>query len=161
MRKYNSNLENHFIVATWDQRGTGRSYTKKIAKNTMTLDQIKKDSLEVTNLLREMFSKEKILLIGHSSGTSIGLELANDHPELFHAYIGMAQIAHAIMGEEFSYSKTLELATQKGESKILKKLHKIGKPINGTYKTGLSGAKTQRQLLTKLGGFAFDPSEFS
>ena len=34
---YNADLENHFLVAHWDQRGAGRSYAADIPADSMTL----------------------------------------------------------------------------------------------------------------------------
>src|SRR5690606_35983866 len=41
-------LEQHFIVATWDQRGTGRSYPALDPTDTITLEQMVADAVAVT-----------------------------------------------------------------------------------------------------------------
>ena len=46
----------------------------------------------VVGYLKERFSKEKIYLMGFSGGSHIVLQAAKEHPEDYHAYIGMAQV---------------------------------------------------------------------
>lgn len=43
--KYNRELEEHFIVVNWDQRGGGKSYHPHIDPATMTIDQLLSDAL--------------------------------------------------------------------------------------------------------------------
>jgi len=48
---YNADLENHFTVAYWDQRGSGKSCSSRIPPESMTLDQFVADAHELTNWL--------------------------------------------------------------------------------------------------------------
>lgn len=45
----------------------------------------------MTDYLRNRFSKQKIYLMAHSGGTFIGLQAAARAPEVYCAYIGVAQ----------------------------------------------------------------------
>ncbi len=72
IRNSGEDLEQKFVVATWDQRGTGKSYDALEPASTLTLDQMVQDTLAVTTYLRERFDKEKIYLVGSSWGTIIG-----------------------------------------------------------------------------------------
>ena len=62
----------------------------------MTVEQSIADTLAVTNYLRQRFGQEKIYLLAHSGGSFIGIQAAARAPELYHAYIGMAQMAYQI-----------------------------------------------------------------
>jgi pimeloyl-ACP methyl ester carboxylesterase len=66
-QRYPTGLEDYFTVVWWEQRGSGLSYSTDIPPETLTLDQIISDTLEVTNYLRHRFGKEKIYLMGHSA----------------------------------------------------------------------------------------------
>lgn len=89
---FDAELEEHFVMVHWDQRGAGKSNTADFDPETFTLEQHKSDALELVNWLRERFDQDKIFLLGHSWGSRIGIELAAEHPELFHAYIGVSQV---------------------------------------------------------------------
>jgi hypothetical protein len=56
-----SGLENYFSAGYWEQRAAGLSYTTEVTIESMTLEQLLSDAIEVTNYLRERFGKVKIL----------------------------------------------------------------------------------------------------
>jgi pimeloyl-ACP methyl ester carboxylesterase len=76
----------------WDQRGAGLSWHEGMDESKITEDQLVDDALELTRYLIETYKKDKIYIIGHSYGSIIGMRLASEHPELYHAYIGMGQV---------------------------------------------------------------------
>ena len=121
-RKYPTGLEDYFTVVWWEQRGSGLSYSADIPLETMTLEQMISDTKEVTNYLRKRFGQEKIYLMGHSGGTFIGIQVAARAPELYHAYIGVAQMSDQIKSERLAYEYMLKQFQQIGNTKMVKKL---------------------------------------
>ncbi len=85
-------LEQDFVVVTWDQRGTGKSYAALDPAGTFTVDQMVADTIEVTNYLRARFGQDRIYLVGNSWGTILGVLAVQQHPELYHAYVGTGQM---------------------------------------------------------------------
>lgn len=144
-----SRLEKHLIVVNWDQRGAGKSFDQNIPKETMNLEQFLSDTHELINLLRERFSKDKILLLGYSWGSILGLYTIHRHPEYIHAYVGMGQVVNMNEGEIISYNYTLEKAKEAGDEQSVKNLEKIGIP---PYKGGFQSLGIQRALLMRYGG---------
>ncbi|MEP6808980.1 MAG: alpha/beta hydrolase [Chthoniobacterales bacterium] len=124
----NAELAEDFIVVQWDQRGTGKSYRPSLDAKTLTVDRIVADALELTDSLRARFGQRKILLVGHSWGTIIGLRAAARHPELFHAYVGISQVADPPESERMMYRETLARAEQSGASEGEAALRAIGLP---------------------------------
>ena len=120
--KYPTGLEDHFTVVWWEQRGSGISYSPDIPRETMTLDQMISDTLEVTNYLLNRFHKEKIYLMGHSGGTFIGIQVAARAPELYYAYIGVAQMSNQLQSEKLAYDYMLEQFKKNGNTKMVQKL---------------------------------------
>ena len=59
-------LAQDFVVVSWDQRGTGKSYAALEPTATLTLEQAVADTTQLTNYLRERFDKQKIYLLGES-----------------------------------------------------------------------------------------------
>jgi pimeloyl-ACP methyl ester carboxylesterase len=72
LRKYTGELEKHFIVVTWDQRGAGKSYQAINPHSSMTIDRFVLDTGELTQLLCHRFNQQKVFLVGHSWGSLIG-----------------------------------------------------------------------------------------
>jgi pimeloyl-ACP methyl ester carboxylesterase len=121
-KKYPTGLENYFTVVWWEQRGSGLSYSPDIPRETMTLEQMISDTLEVTNYLRQRFRKEKIYLMGHSGGTFIGIQAAARAPELYYAYIGVAQMSNQLESEKLAYDYMLEQFKKNGNSDMVRKM---------------------------------------
>jgi pimeloyl-ACP methyl ester carboxylesterase len=114
--------EEHFTVVQWDQRGTGRSFNKKIPRSSMTLEQMKADTIEVVQYLRKRFNREKIFLLGHSWGSYLGIHAIKKKPEWFYAYIGVGQVVNMRQGEKISYDYTLRIAKERENSEALEQL---------------------------------------
>jgi pimeloyl-ACP methyl ester carboxylesterase len=120
--KYPTGIENYFTMVWWEQRGSGLSYNKAILPETMTPEQMISDTKEVTNYLRMRFGKKKIYLMGHSGGTFVGIQTANLYPELYNAYLGVAQISNQLRSEKLAYDFMLEQFRKKGDFKMVKNL---------------------------------------
>ena len=119
---YPTGLEDYFTVVWWDQRGAGLSYSSDIDKNTMTTNQFVDDIIGVTQYLRERFDQDKIYLMSHSFGTTIGIEAAKKAPELYNAYIGVAQVTYQSESEKLAYEYMVDYYEKIGDKKALKKL---------------------------------------
>ena len=97
----------------------------------MTLEQFISDTLEVTNYLRGRFGKDKIYLMGHSGGTFIGIQAAERAPELYHAYIGMAQMSYQHRSEWLAYEYMLQEFRKNGNKKMVQKLEAAPVTMSG------------------------------
>jgi pimeloyl-ACP methyl ester carboxylesterase len=85
--------EEEFVVVQWDRRGAGKSYDSHIPPQTINVEQEISDTRDLTNLLRQRFHQERIYLLGHSYGSYLGMLVVWRFPELFHAYVGVGQMA--------------------------------------------------------------------
>ena len=123
-RRHTRELEKHFTVVDWDQRGAGKSYgaIKDVAR--MTIDQFVEDTRELTVYLLNRFHQERLVLVGHSWGSVIGALTAAKYPDLFHCYVGIGQAARMEEAEEASYQWTLEQARKHGHRRAVAALVK-------------------------------------
>ena len=128
MRKHLKGLERDFLVVTWDQRGTGKSYDQLEPVKTLTFDNAMRDTTEVTNYLRGRFGQDKIYLAGQSYGTFLGVRAVQQHPELYAAYIGVGQMVSAVATDRIYFDDTLAWARKNGRSALVTTLTKIGPP---------------------------------
>lgn len=64
-----SELMKNFIVVFWDQRGTGKSYSRKIPISSMNIEQFVSDTNELIDWLRLKYGQDKIYLSGASWGS--------------------------------------------------------------------------------------------
>jgi pimeloyl-ACP methyl ester carboxylesterase len=121
-QKYPTGLEEIFTVVWWEQRGSGLSYSPDIPTDSMTVEQMVSDTIAVTNYLRQRFGKERIYLMSHSGGTFIGIQAAARAPELFHAYIGVAQMSSQLMSEKLAYDYMLQRFRAEGNTAMVRRL---------------------------------------
>ncbi len=128
MRNHLPDLEKHFTVATWDQRGTGTSYPALDPTSTYTLDSAVADTIAVTNSLRERFGKDKIYLLGQSWGTILGVLAVQQQPQLYAAYIGTGQMVDPPETDRIFYTDTLAWARGSGNTTLTDRLTAIGQP---------------------------------
>ncbi|HLO18202.1 MAG TPA: alpha/beta hydrolase [Anaerolineales bacterium] len=119
---YPTGLEGYFTVVWWERRGCGISYNPDIPLESITLEQMISDTLKVTNYLRQRFGKEKIYLMGHSGGTFIGIQAAARAPDLYYAYIGVAQMSNQRQSEKLAYDYMLQQFNENGNKEMVRKL---------------------------------------
>lgn len=89
--------ERRYTVANWDQRGSGKTYGRNgAATPDMTLDRLAQDACEVAEHVRKRLSQRKLILVGHSWGSFLGMHVARRRPDLFYAYVGTGQVVRFI-----------------------------------------------------------------
>jgi len=141
MSQYSNNIYGSwvedFVVVNWDQRGAGRTFGKNAppvidmdfyVDNPLTVDQMTRDGIAVAKYLVNYLSQEKVILIGTSWGSVLGVEMALHSPELFHAYIGLSQFVNFSRNFDFAYSKVYQMATDQEDEIALEKLNTLGAP---------------------------------
>ena len=121
-------LEEHFTVATWDQRGTGKSASALEPLDTLTVAQAVSDTIEVTEYLRDRFDEERIYLVGSSWGTTLGTLAVQARPDLFHAYIGSGQMVDQQETDKRMYAESVAYAQRVGDTGFAEQLAAIGPP---------------------------------
>jgi len=128
MRRHSQALEEDFVVATLDQRGTGKSYHQLDPTGSLTADQAVADAVEVTNYLRDRFGQDKVYLVGQSWGTFLGVLAVQQRPELFHAFVGAGQMVSPLATDEVFYRDTLAWARANGNTGLVDTLTRSGTP---------------------------------
>jgi pimeloyl-ACP methyl ester carboxylesterase len=128
MRIFSSRLEDDFVVATWDQRGAGKSYGALEPSSSLTLDRAVADAVEVTNYLRDRFDENRIYLVGNSWGTTLGVLAAQRHPELYHAFVGTGQMVSQRETDRMFYEDTVAWAERTGQADLATDLRSQGPP---------------------------------
>jgi pimeloyl-ACP methyl ester carboxylesterase len=122
--------DEYFTVAQWDQRGAGRTLRKTgpAVASTLTVNRMAQDGIEVAEYLRKRLGKEKIILVAHSLGSIIGLEMVRTRPDLFYAYVGTGQVADETRNYVVAYHALLRKARAAGNQRAMDELSKAGPP---------------------------------
>lgn len=134
LHMHNSELESHFVVVNWDQRGAALSYSPTIPESSMTLKQFVADLHELTTLLKSRFGQKKIYIAAHSFGTIIGIKAISKYPDDYWAYIGIGQVVSFAENEQQSYDFALKSAQNEKNQEAIEDLTRVGRPDNdGNY----------------------------
>jgi pimeloyl-ACP methyl ester carboxylesterase len=153
MKAYNPFLENDFVMVYWEQRGAGKSWSKNIPPESMTLEQMISDTRELSEYLAARFGKEKIWVMGHSWGSFLGILTAWQYPELFHAYFGIGQVCYQYRGELVSFDWVKEQARKNNDSKAIKTLEKLSFPdAQADFDTWKAFLMPERKYVMRFGG---------
>jgi pimeloyl-ACP methyl ester carboxylesterase len=139
----------YFTVVQWDQRGAGRTFGRNgpAAASTITIDRMARDGVELAELLTKRLQKDKIVLVGHSWGSILGVFMAKARPELFYAFVGTGQVADPRRNVAVAYTALVERARE-GNSQALQELKEVGTP---PYKDG-KGFAVQRKWANMFEG---------
>jgi pimeloyl-ACP methyl ester carboxylesterase len=114
--------EDVFTVVQYDQRGAGRSYPLNdpaALAPTMTPDRYRDDAIELIELLQKRYGKRKVVLMGHSWGSIIGLSVAVKRPGLLYAYVGVGQGIDFREGEKAGMAWTREKVLAAGNKEAV------------------------------------------
>lgn len=157
---YQSEWEKKFTVVNWDQRGSGRSYSKKINTETLTTAQICADALELTQYLRDAFDMEKIYIMGHSYGTYVGMKCVQIKPDYYYAYVGLGQIGNQQDNEKNLRAYAIKKASEDNNLEAISELEGLG---NLPYNESEFGEKiaVSRKWTTYYGGAIYGAKDMN
>lgn len=158
LRYFNADLTSAFILATWDQRGCGKSFMNDSTAENLSLDQITADAHELTQYLKTKYKKKKIFLAGFSWGSVVALTLAQKYPEDYFAYVGISQVINIPKGMTVTQDWLRERATAKQDLETLKTLSKLARKDSSLCNGSLSCFMVQYELLSKYHGAVFNPA---
>jgi pimeloyl-ACP methyl ester carboxylesterase len=132
-----------YTVVQWDQRGAGRTFGRNgpDSRATLTIDQLVRDGVELSEAVRTSLGKDKIILLGHSWGSVLGVLMAKSRPDLFSAYVGTGQVGDPAHSYLVAFDALVAKASGLGDTRALRELNEIGPP---PYKDGL-GYRVQRR----------------
>ncbi|WP_174627697.1 alpha/beta fold hydrolase [Candidatus Methylobacter favarea] len=127
-RYFNSDLEDHFVVAYWDQRGAGRSFDPQADPQRLTIARHLADLDVIVDHLRQSLSQEKIALIGHSWGAALGLLYTQSHPDKVSALMAVNPLVSTRKAQHAQYDFVLNKALRCKDDNVLIRLRSIGPP---------------------------------
>jgi pimeloyl-ACP methyl ester carboxylesterase len=114
--------EDYFTVVQWDQRGAGKTWSLNDPETvipTLTVDRMSQDVIEMMEHVRQKLGKEKVILLGHSWGSIIGLKAAMERPDLVAAYVAHGQVINMQRNEEEGFRLTLAAARADGNAEAV------------------------------------------
>ena len=157
--------EHDYTVVNWDQRGAGKTYEKNgVATSDVRFDRLIDDTIALTDYVLKKLGKKKLVLVGQSAGTVLGLEVVQRRPDLFYAFGGTGQVVSIIRAAEWQEKQTNVSATH--DATELRALHQwaILSPPDQPYMhlmTEFMGSPEHPspRAVTWLAGYNFESSK--
>jgi len=113
--------EADFTVVQWDQRGSGCTFSRLgEATPDVTLDRLASDGIELAAYLRTRFDDRKIIVLAHSFGSIVGVEMIRRAPEHFALYVGTGQFASFATTVDAQIARLRESAA--GDTELISQL---------------------------------------
>src|SRR5215469_11826576 len=119
-----------YTVVQWDQRGSGKTLGRngRASAETVTIDRMVQDGVELADALRASLRKDKIILLGHSWGSVLGVLMAKAKADLFQAFVGTGQVGKPAGAYDVAFDALVAKARALGDGRALRELQEIGPP---------------------------------
>ena len=119
--------EADFTLVQWDQPGGGATYARN-GEMALTLDRLAADAAAVAEIAGARLGRRKLVVLGISGGSIVGLKLAKARPDLVAAYVGTGQIVHWARQAALSYRMAMAAARDRGDAAAVAELERLGPP---------------------------------
>jgi len=147
-------LESDYLVAYWDQRGCGKSFSKETDPRTIHLSQLADDVLVCTKYLLRKYQKRKAIIIGYSIGATLALMAASKDSSMFDRLFFVGIDIDIPTANKFAIDFALSKTKQNGKDSRVKRAIDLSKISIDNSKQFQKRAK----LLADLGGIKMNSS---
>ena len=120
--------EKYFTVVMWDQRDAGKTFAHNGPVKEMSLPRVADDGIELTQFLRRRLGQSKIIVLGHSWGTMVGVSMVVKRPDLYSAYVGTGQVVSIAEKEPLIYARTMARLRAAHDEVGIRRLSASGAP---------------------------------
>jgi len=125
-------LQQEFVVVLWDTRKVGRTARLKNPDVPLTQALMKEDTYQLVQYLLQKFEREKLVLVAHSYGTTLGFHIAKHYPQLLHAYVATNPMVHQVESEQMTLETLKGWAQTSGDRKALEELNRVSTPFENS-----------------------------
>jgi pimeloyl-ACP methyl ester carboxylesterase len=146
--------ERDYVVAQWDQPGAARTFGEagRVFDPSLTIESIASDGIRVAEHLASRLGQDRIILVGWSWGSALGIHMIKARPDLFAAFVGTGQVVNMKEGEALAYARVLAKARERGDAAAVAELEQIGPPPYDA----LQELGAQRKWASAYEGYASD-----
>lgn len=116
-------LTEYFTVVEWDQPGAGLSVFEDL--DTINYDFMVDTTIELIEQLQQEYESSKVVLVGHSWGSMLGLGVIDKRPDLISVYVGVGQALAWNKGFDETQRLVLEAAHNINDTQTIELLSQL------------------------------------
>jgi len=122
--------EKYFTLVMWDQRCAGKTFERNGAESckSLSIAGVAHDGEALADYLRHHLHKDKVIALGHSWGTMIGVRMVKERPDLFSAFVGTGQVVSIAEKEPVIYDRALACLRKAHMDDGVAAMKAIGRP---------------------------------
>jgi pimeloyl-ACP methyl ester carboxylesterase len=132
--------ERDFTLVQWDQPGGGATFAKN-GDEPLSLDRLAADAAAVAEAACARLGAARLVVLGVSGGSIVGLKLAQARPDLVAAYVGTGQIVHWARQSALGYRLALAAAKARGDDAAVSALESAGPPPYADVATEIAASQ--------------------
>lgn len=141
-------LEDSFLVAYWDQRGCGLSYSKDTLPEKINLMQMADDIIACTKYLLKKYDKDKAIIAGYSFGATTSLMAAAKDSTIFSAIFAAGTDVDIPYANDFALDYAMDRAVALENRNLVEEINELKlHPIADAKKF-----QQRAKILTNVGG---------
>ena len=145
-------LTPYATLVCYDQRGSGKAYRCNERRHeTLSLSLLVEDAAAIAAWTLRQFGQKRLILMGHSFGSLLGVLLIQSHPDIIAKFVATGMLADVAENETACYAYVCEEAKRRHDRAALRLLADIPPPRGGHYRT-LNEMGTVADLIRKYGG---------
>jgi hypothetical protein len=122
--------EQHFTLVFWDQSWSSATQAlNPDGQGALAIDRLVADGIAIAGFVKDRLNKNKIVVLGISAGSILGLKMIHQQPEYFLTYVGTGQFIDCAAQDALGYELLLEKAKREANAAAEQELLGIGKPL--------------------------------
>lgn len=116
-------LTEYFTVVEWDQPGAGLSVFEDLDK--INYEFMVDTTIELILLIQQQYKTDKVVLVGHSWGSMLGLGVIDKRPDLISTYVGVGQALAWNKGFDETQRLILKAAKNANDTQTIESLSQL------------------------------------
>jgi pimeloyl-ACP methyl ester carboxylesterase len=129
MQPWQYKMENDYTFVRWDQRGSGRTYSRN-PDAPLSLDIMVSDVDDLVDYVTARFA-QPVIIIGDSWGSILGITYATQYPEKIAGFVGVAQVVSNAESDRIALETGIERAMAAGNIDDAKQMKDLYERIEG------------------------------
>lgn len=122
---FQKEIEKDYTVIHYDQRGCGRTYYKNkenFSTESLSVELLLSDLDHIVSYAKTRFNKQKVIILGHSWGTVLGMKYGILHPENVLAFLAIGQVVDGKASNPCALNEAIKRAKSKENSADAQKM---------------------------------------